>query len=249
MPVDELGDQLLPDAALTGDEHRRVRGRHPLGQLDHRLERRRLAQQDHLVVMLEGRVEEMGVLLGLAADQYGVRRAADEHLQLRGGEGLRQVVPGTLSKGIETRLHRGVAGHHDSDQVRIGFERGAYEHRPRNLGQKEVGEQDVEGLSPQEVARFIAATGERDAVAVQTEDGGAGLPERRVVFDHQDADIGLCFRVEREQRGDGPGSDARFGRRGGRFRRDDGCHGSDFSSSGYPLIWHTSGQECGGPPK
>src|SRR5439155_1007908 len=81
--VDELCNQLLARAALTRDEHRRVRGGHAAREIDRPAEYRRNAQHlDPITVAVL--LRELGLLLlRFLRDADGMHRAADENLEMR----------------------------------------------------------------------------------------------------------------------------------------------------------------------
>src|SRR5690606_27400358 len=83
--VDELRDLLLAGAALAGNERRCVRARDFASEGDDALERRRSAEQRHLVAVAVVALERLVEGSRFPADQDRVRRAADQDLEVASG--------------------------------------------------------------------------------------------------------------------------------------------------------------------
>src|SRR5688572_6350078 len=95
MPVYELRDQLLAGAAFADEHDARVSHRDLARQLNDLAERRRRAEQRHLVAVAVLLHERRAGALAFASALYRNGGAADQDLEMRAGEWLREVVPGT----------------------------------------------------------------------------------------------------------------------------------------------------------
>ena len=116
-------------------------------------------------------------VLGLARHHDGVRGAADQHLEVGGGERLRQVVPGAGAQRLDAAGDARIAGHHDDDGVLVRAQRGLEDLEPRDLGHVQVDEDDVELAPLDRLERLLAPPDERDVVAVHLQHAGAALAQ------------------------------------------------------------------------
>src|SRR5213594_987473 len=73
---------------------------------------------------------------------------------------------------------------------------------PRDLGQIEIEQDDVELIALEEVARFFAPAARRDLVVLVLQDAGAAFAQRPVVVDDEDPNAGSQLRSELGQTDD-----------------------------------------------
>jgi hypothetical protein len=130
-------------------------------------------------------------VVGLAPLQDGVRRAADQDLQVGGGEWLGEVVPGAHPERLDAARHGRIAGHHDHQGVPVGLEGGVEDFQPGHLRHEEINQDQVELPPADELHRLLAASREGDGVAFAAQNRRATLPEGPFVVDDQDPDRGL----------------------------------------------------------
>jgi hypothetical protein len=160
-----------------------------------------------------------------------VRRPSHEHLDVRGAERLRQVVPRSGAQRVEARRHRRVAGHHHDERPRIASVDGAQHVHAAHRRHVQVDQRDVEMLAPCRLDGILA-TGERhDLVPVHAEDVGASLSQRPIVVHHEDAQggAGRLRRLRRLLGGARPAG-------GGRQRTGGSRHGRGAcGGSGGPI--------------
>ncbi len=194
--MDELGDHLLAAAALAGDEHRGV------GSRDAPRQRDRVAEHGRVAEDAQPTGIHAGALLlrtRLARHLHRVRRTSDQHLELRPGERLGQIVPGPGAERFERGLDTRLPGDHDDDRLGVRGERGREQLHPRDVAHVEIDEHDVERVPLEGLERLVPATARLHAVAFDLERTGAALAQRALVVDHENADAGLRRRVDREQ--------------------------------------------------
>ena len=113
--VDRLGDELLPRAALTGDEHGRLEGRDREHRPEDLLHAGRPADD---VVELVAPADLAAQLLDLTHQLGPLGRLVEDHAELVDVEGLGDVVEGAELHGADRRLDRLGGGQHDDRQVR-----------------------------------------------------------------------------------------------------------------------------------
>src|SRR5438552_2440923 len=121
--VDKLRDLLLADAALAGDEPGRVGRSDPPGQVGGTAERRGYSDQRDLVGATALGAAARLEVARLARHYDGVRRAPQQDLEMRRGEGLGEVVPRPRLERLDVRGDRRMAGHDDHDGFRMVLER------------------------------------------------------------------------------------------------------------------------------
>ena len=140
---------------------------------------------------------------GLAALQDGVRRPADQHLQVGRGERLGQVVPGAHPERLDARRHARIAGHHDHQAVAIRFQGGIQEVEPRHLRHEEVDQHQVELPAPHQLQRLLAPPRQRHGVSLAAQHRRAALPQGALVVDDQDPDrrLDVCRKRQGVPRG------------------------------------------------
>jgi len=117
-----------------------------------------------------------------------MRAAADEQLQVRRRERLRQIVPRALAQHVHVGCDGRLAGGHDDERVGIRQQRGAHQRQPVDLRHAQVDQRDVERTSPKERLRLVAARDRGDVVAFLAQRGGAGLAQRVVLLGDDHAD-------------------------------------------------------------
>ena len=144
-------------------------------------------------------------LAGFARDHDGVRRAADQDLQVRGRERLGQVVPGPDPQRLDAARDARIAGHHHDDGILALGEDALEDVETAHLRHVQVDQHDVELPPPHRLQRLLAAADRRDVVPVGLQHRGAALAQRALVVDDEDADAGLHLG------GDGQRVAGRFG--------------------------------------
>ena len=197
--MDELRDQLFSGAALAGDEDRRIGGSHASGQIDRSAERRRGAEhRDALAVaVFASKLRLDGVRLPPHED--AMRGTAEQDLQVRAGEGLGEIVPGSRAQGLETRVQGGIAGHHDDNRVRMRLEAHPQQTHPGYVPHVQIEEHNVEPVALEHVARFIPATRQADLIAFVPKHRRAAFPQRPLVVHNEYVNAGLELRRERQE--------------------------------------------------
>ncbi len=186
--MDELRNDFLAGAALPADEDRCVSRCDLSGQLDGLPERGRNADEGQVVgmrVLPHHLHPEVG---GFATLEDGVRRPADQNLQVRGGERLGEIIPGAHPQCFNARGNARIARHHDDEAIAVGFQRGVEDFQPGDQRHEEVDQNEVELTPADQVEGFLAASRQSHAIALTTEDRGAALPERALVINNEDPD-------------------------------------------------------------
>ena len=143
-------------------------------------------------------IERIALLARLTRDQQSVHRSPDQHLQVRGGKRLGQVVERPLTQRLDARLDAGVTRHHDDHRVVIGPERGPQQGEAIDLRHVQVYEHQVEGAALQQVEGFLPSAAHGHVVAFVAQHRRAALPQRVFVIDHQNPHAGLGLRPDGE---------------------------------------------------
>ncbi len=193
--MDELRDQLLPAAALARDEDGSVRRGHLARDLDDLAKRRRDAEYGHFLAVAVLVFQLELALLRAARRLHGVGRPSHQHLQLRSGEGLGQIVPGPGAERFEARVDARSARDHDRDQIGICLEAGPQKLHSGHFCHVEIEQGHVETPAAQDVERLLSAGYDGDVVAVQVEDARAALAQRVVIIRHQHAQARTLVRL------------------------------------------------------
>ena len=113
--VQRPGEHALPGAVLAAEQHRGIRGGRAAKQGQRRLHRRRPGLQQRLGVQ-----PGQAILEGLhpRPEQPSLAEALDHRAELRGGEGLGQVVARPAAHRLHRGVDRGVGG--DDHHVELG---------------------------------------------------------------------------------------------------------------------------------
>ena len=114
---------------------------------------------------------------------HRVRGTAEQHLEMRAGERLRDIVPRTDAQRLDARGNARVAGHHHDDGVRAHFERRLENLDAGHRRHAQIDKHDVERRTTNHLDGFVSATRHRDAVAFDLQEAGAPFPQRAVVVD------------------------------------------------------------------
>ena len=138
-------------------------------------------------------------ILGFARHHHRVRGAADEHLEMGGGERLREVVPGAGPQRLDAAGDAGVAGHHHHDGVLVRAQRGLQDLQPGDLGHVQVDQNDVELAPLDRLDGLLASADDGHVVAVHLQHAGAALPQGPLVVHHEDPDAGLYLARDRQR--------------------------------------------------
>jgi hypothetical protein len=167
--VDEVRDALLPGAALAGDEHGALGGRHALGGLQELL---RLPREGDDLLPVGGR-DLVAEVLVLAFQPGSALDAPHDELERVGGAGLHQEVDRTEAHRLDRSLDRPVGRDHDDGHVAALLADGAHEVEAGEAGHAQVGQHQVDALLAHALQGFLAA---RRALGLETE-GSAGFGE------------------------------------------------------------------------
>lgn len=197
--MDELRNHFLPRSALAGDHHRGVGGRDLSRELHRLAKGGGDAEESDLVAVAALLDELLTERLRLARDHHGVRRAADQHLQMRRGERLREIVPRAGTKRLDARRNARIPRHDDDDGLAVRFERRLEDVYSRDRLEIEVHQHDVELPAAHDLERLVSAPNEGDVVAVQLEDARASLAKSAIVIHHENANVGLHRRGNGER--------------------------------------------------
>ena len=138
-----------------------------------------------------------------------MRGPPDQHLQVSGGKGLRQVVPGAGPERLNAAGYAGVAGHNHDDGVLVGLQRRLQDLEARHLRHVQIHQNDVEFPAADRLQRLLTPPHQGHVVPIHLEHAGAALPERSLVIHYQDPDAGLDLAGDRERI---PGGSLRNGR-------------------------------------
>ena len=178
-----MRDQLLADAALTGDQH--VAGR-PRGQRDllaHGADRVALADECAAGGSLLQRTGHEPILPDRLAV---VEQAPHPLLEVLDLEGLLEEVAGTAPKRADRGLERGVRGHHDDRRTRVEQARPLEHFEPVHAGHDDVGENYVEVLLLDAGQCLFPAPSRRDLVPFGREREGQNLLDRLFIVHDKD---------------------------------------------------------------
>src|SRR5207248_2762954 len=131
------------------------------------------------------RASSIALLARFARDQQRVHRSPDQHLQVRGGKRLGEVVECSLTQRFDARLDAGVTRHHDDHRVVIGPQGGAQQGESIDLRHVQVYEHEVECAALQQVEGFLPAAANGHVVAFVAQHRRAALAQRVFVIDHE----------------------------------------------------------------
>jgi hypothetical protein len=182
--VDGAGEHLLARAALALEEHGRLVLRGALDQLQH-LDHRRRGRDDRPLAdrALHVALEE----LVRAAELLPLAGLAQREQDLRGLEGLREVVVGAAPHGLDGEVGGAVSRHQDhGDAGQLAHEL-RQELEPVHAGHAHVAERHVHGLALDQGERRSAVPGRQHLVALRGEHQLQALAQGVVVVRDQDA--------------------------------------------------------------
>ena len=195
--VDRPRDELLPGAALAGDEDGAGVGGDGVDR-PIELEHGRAAADDVAESLRARDLDAQPRVLAL--EIADAQHVFDRHQELVGIAGLDEIVV----RAELHRLHRGlgapVAGEHDRrwrDQPPLTAARGVRLQAAQQLHavhhrHVEIGDDDLESRRGELVERLLSVAGDRDRVAAPGEDLGEGARHVRLVLDEQDARSVAC---------------------------------------------------------
>ena len=140
----------LPVPLAPAEQHRHVRLRGAVDDLQHRAHRRR--------ARIEIDLGRLGLQPILEADQLGRRRALrlrllDQVADLRGRERLGQVVPGAAADRLDGGLDRRVGRDHDDDEVGVLGEQLGDQVEAALLTEAQIQEHEIEGRARHRIQR------------------------------------------------------------------------------------------------
>src|SRR6266705_139265 len=101
-------------------------------------------------------------------------------------ERLENVVGGSLSKGLHSRLHRGEGGDQDDRRSRLECARLAQQVHAAQSRHDDVADNEVEALTRHDGHRFFSAPGRADFVAVIPQTPGERVLNRTLIVNNED---------------------------------------------------------------
>src|SRR6185503_818942 len=191
--VNELGDDLLTGTAFSADEHRGIGARNLARQVNRFAEERRDADQGDFVAVTDLIHQLNPEVLSFPRHHYGVGGPANQYLEVRGGERLGQIVPGSGPERLDAAGDARITGHDYDDGVLVGLESCLQDLQAGHLRHIEVDQNDVELAPPHRLQGLFTPTDQRDIVAVHLQHAGAALPQGSLVVDDQHANAGFDF--------------------------------------------------------
>ncbi len=117
----EPREEFLARSALAGDQHCCIRRRDASCEF-HRATKSQRGTELNDWFVFGAMPAHAFRRFGLARHHYGVRGTPHEHLQVRGREGLGQVVPCTCLQHFEARLQARITSHHDHERRGVRLE-------------------------------------------------------------------------------------------------------------------------------
>ncbi len=184
--VDGPRHELFAGAALAGDEHRRLRGRHLLNERVDLLHPRRLSHQDVEALPVVERFFQRAVLVDESALLHAVRNDHPHFVVL---EGLGDVVEGTALHRFDRRLHGGEGGDHDHHQLGIRSLESIEHVDAGTIGKHHVHDRDVDRLPARDLEPVLSRARELHPVAFLSEERLQYLPHHLFVIDDENGSL------------------------------------------------------------
>ena len=169
-------EELLAGAALAGEQHRALGGADPLQQADGGAQPRMGAHDRR-----HAGGPEDGLLAALAD------RPLDQPREVVDLQRLLQEVVGAELHRLDGGAHRAVAGEHHDRHPRLGRPAGRQHLDPRDVGELQVGEHEVEGALGEEPDAGAAVRRRLDVVPLLAQRPLQHAPKGVAVLDDQDA--------------------------------------------------------------
>ena len=188
--MNELGEELFAGATFARQQHRGIGRRDFPRAVDGAAERGGETEDPDLVAILAGLFQLLRALQRFARRDRGVRGLADQNGQLHGREGLRQVGPGADADRFEARRERGLSRDGDHPRRRVSGQGEREQLGAGDVAHVPIHQDDIEQVVAQQILCFARHPDRGHVVTIVRQDAGTAFPQRLLIFDNQNADVG-----------------------------------------------------------